>query len=244
MKKILVSFLLFAATANAACDNMVAWGFPKPKQETISLCQIGYYTEWNSATKNPMYSAEYLIEENVSGVENRRGEFKPHPNIPAEKQASNWDYARSGFDRGHMAPAGDMRKDSAAMQQSFYLTNMVPQYPDLNRRVWAGLERYVRLKVTPDRPLYVITGPVYDGSKKMIGNGVYIPSHTFKVIYDLRNNKVASYMVPNAQKVEGALSTYFVEYERIEELTGINFFPAMSVDVKKFLKQLPLDKNW
>lgn len=246
MKKYVLALLLFCSSAFAAsdCNQLVAWGFPKPTHPTTALCQIAYYTEWDPATKNPAYSAEYLLEENVSGTEERKGVFKPHPNIDAKLQASNDDYARSGFDRGHMAPAGDMRKDSAAMEQSFYLTNMVPQYPQLNRKVWAALERYVRIKVTVERPVYVISGSVYDSPKKTIGNGVWVPSHAFKVVYDLRNNKVSSYIVPNTPDVRGKLNSFYVPYTKVEGLTGIQLFPAMSVDVKKFLKDAPLDKDW
>lgn len=246
MKRLLLALLFFCSSAFAAsdCNQLVAWGFPKPVHPTTPLCQIAYYTEWDSATKNPAYSAEYLLEENVSGIENRQGVFKQHPNIDPKLQATNEDYARSGFDRGHLAPAGNMRKDSAAMAQSFYLTNMVPQYPQLNRKVWAALERYVRGKVTPERPLYVISGPIYDSPKKTIGNGVWVPSHTFKVIYDLRGNKVAAYVVPNTPDVRGKLANFYMPYEKVEALAGVTFFPAMSVDVKKFLRDVPIDKAW
>lgn len=245
MKKLLVSLLLFAASvANAACDQFVAWGFPTLKQETIPLCQIAYYTAWNPATKNPAYSAEYLLEENVSGKEPRRGEFKPHPNTPAEKQASNADYAKSGFDRGHLAAAANMRKDSAMMMQSFYLTNMVPQYPELNRQLWAWLEKAVREKVTPERPLYVVTGPLYQiNPPQTIGSGIWVPSHTFKVIYDLRSNTVASYVMPNMKTLGGNVESYYVPFSHLQSLIDIVIFPKMSADVKLFLREKPL-KDW
>jgi endonuclease G len=245
MKKLLVSLLfVVSSVAYAACDQLVAWGYPKPQQPTIALCHIAYYTAWNPATKNPAYSAEYLLEENVSGTEERQGSFKQHPNIDSKLQATNEDYARSGFDRGHMAAAGNMRKDSAAMEQSFYLTNMVPQYPQLNRGIWAALERYVRLKVTPERPVFVITGPIYGSDQKTIGKGVWVPSHTFKVVYDLRGNKVSSYVIPNVPGVSGKLNSFYQPYTKVQELAGIDFFPQMSVDVKKFLKDAPLDREW
>lgn len=246
MKRFLLALLFVCSSAFAAsdCNQLVAWGFPQPQKQTTPLCQIAYYTAWDPSTKNPAYSAEYLLEENVSGAEQRQGTFKQHPLIDAKLQATNEDYARSGFDRGHLAPAGDMRKDSAAMEQSFYLTNMVPQYPQLNRKVWAALERYVRLKVTVERPVYVISGPIYGTEKKTIGNGVWVPTHTFKVVYDLRGNKVASYVVPNTPDVRGKLDSFYVPLAKAEELSGIKFFPAMSADVKGFMKDGPLNKAW
>ena len=244
MKKLLLSFLLLCSSAFAAdCDQLVAWGFPTAPPQSIALCQIAFFTEWDPATRNPAYSAEYLLEENVSGIENRQGTFKQHPNIAAELQATNEDYFKSGYDRGHMAPAGDMRKDSAAMAQSFYLTNMVPQLPVLNRRFWASLEGSVRSKVRPDRSLYVITGPIYN-HPTILGKGVWVPSHTYKIIYDKTANMVASYILPNDATISGKLSTFYVTLEQVESTTKLTYFPSMPSNIRAALKQAPLDQGW
>lgn len=240
IKKLLLSLVFLATSAFADCDQLVSWGYPTAPTNSVALCQIAYYTMWDPATKNPAYSAELLLHENVSGIENRQGQFKQHPNIASDIQANNSDYVHSGYDRGHMAPAGDMRKDSVAMAQSFYLTNMVPQLPILNRKFWAALEGSVRSKVREDRPLYVITGPIY-ANPKMIGKGVWVPAFTYKIIYDKTNNKVASYMMPNDVAIKGNLASFYVPLEQLETTTKLSFFPAMPGNVRAFLKQSSLD---
>lgn len=241
MKKYLLALLFLCTSAFADCDHLLPWGYPIVHKQTVALCQIAFFTSWNPDTKNPDFSAELLLLENVSGIENRKGIFKPHPNIPPEIQASNRDYSKSGYDRGHLAPAGDMRKDSAAMEQSFYLTNMAPQRPGLNRVDWAQLESFVRKHVYADRPLYVITGPIYIGSPKVIGNNVWVPSYFYKIIYDKNANAVSAYVMPNIDEVTGNINSYRVNLQQIEAATGIEFFPLMPVEYRKSLRQLRLD---
>lgn len=243
MKHIVLAFLFFCSSAFADCEQFVAWGFPTQPANSIALCQIAFFTQWDVDTKNPSYSAEFLIEENVSGQEDRKGTFKPHPNTPVGRRSTNADYLKSGYDRGHLAPAGDMRKDSAAMAQSFYLSNIIPQLPILNRRFWKSLESQVRTKVTPDRPLYVITGPIYVYPPRTIGNNVWVPSYTYKIIYDKNSNMMASYMMPNELTISGKTASFFVSLETIEQYTGQEFFPKMPPEVKAALKQVEL-KSW
>jgi endonuclease G len=241
MKKLFLFLAFLSSSVFADCGQFVAWGYPAATN-AIPLCQISYYTQWDPATKNPAYSAELLLEENVSGVENRKGTFKQHPSISTDLQATNDDYFKSGYDRGHMAAAGNMRKDSAAMEQSFYLTNMVPQVPILNRRFWASLEGSVRSKVTPERPLFVITGPIYSVPSKMIGHNVWVPTYTYKIIYDKTTNTVASYILPNDLAIKGKLTSFFVSLEKVESITKISYFPSMPPVFHTTLKQKPLEQ--
>ena len=244
MKKLFLSLFFLCSSVFADCNQLVAWGYPTAPINSIALCQISYFVEWNPATKNPAYSAELLLLENVSGIENRQGVFKPNPNTPVDRHSTNADYFKSGYDRGHMAPAGDMRKNSVAMAQSFYLSNMVPQLPILNRRFWAALEESVRSKVKADRPLYVITGPIYETVPKVIGNGVWVPSFTYKIIYDKTSNTVASYMMPNVSTINGKISSFYIPLEQIESITQLTYFPEMTPSVRTALKQVPLDQGW
>lgn len=236
MKKYLLAILFVCTSALADCDHLLPWGYPIV-QNQVSLCQIAFFTSWNPATKNPNFSAELLLLENVSGMEPRKGIFRQHPNISPSIQASNQDYSRSGYDRGHMAPAGDMRKDSAAMEQSFYLTNMAPQRPGLNRGEWSRLESFIRKQVYADRPLYVFTGPIYTGQPTVIGNDVFVPSYFYKIIYDKNANTVTSYMMPNDEILDRKIFSYRVSLQQIEEATGINFFPRMPIEYRNTLRQ-------
>ena len=115
----------------------------------------------------------------------RQGEFHPDDRLPLADQAQLADYRRSGYDRGHMTPSGDM-PDEQAQQQSFSLANMVPQTPKLNRGIWAKIETVVRARATSSGELYVVTGPAFQGGNlSAIGpDGVLVPTSTWKAVYD------------------------------------------------------------
>ena len=81
----------------------------------------------------------------------------------------NEDYTRSGYDRGHLAPAGDMKWSAKAMRESFYLSNICPQKPKLNRGIWKDLEEQCRLWALDNGSLLIVTGPVITGDMKRLG---------------------------------------------------------------------------
>jgi endonuclease G len=94
----------------------------------------------------------------------RESQFYPEPLLPSVDQAQFEDYRRSGFDRGHMTPSGDM-PDPQAQQQSFSLADLVPQTQELNRGVWAGIETAVRDLAAREGEVYVVTGPAFKASR-------------------------------------------------------------------------------
>jgi endonuclease G, mitochondrial len=109
----------------------------------------------------PLWSSEHLTRERVEEAHTQRrvNEFHPDPNLPPDERAELSDYARSGFNRRHMAPSGDM-PDPRSQEESFSLANMVPQNPDSNRHLWERIETAVRDLARRDGELYVVTGPI------------------------------------------------------------------------------------
>lgn len=102
--------------------------------------------------------------------------------LPANERAELKDYAKSGYDRGHMSPSADMPSESA-QAESFSLANMVPQDHNHNTGIWSSIESATRYLAKKEGSLYVITGPIYKGTLKSIGNGVLVPTYIYKVIY-------------------------------------------------------------
>ena len=93
------------------------------------------------------------------------------------------DYARSGYDRGHMSPSGDMATPNA-QHQSFSLANMIPQHPCNNEVLWEGIESAVRDLASAEGEIYVVTGPIYEGTDIPFLNGrVGVPSRIYKAVY-------------------------------------------------------------
>lgn len=212
----------------AHCDQFVPYGYPTltVKEDTTPLCRIAYFTLHDNSRKVPVYSAELLLPENVDGEAARKNNFRPDPNLPKGSRAENKDYVGTGFDRGHMAPAEDFRKNSVLMSQSFYLSNMVPQTPGLNRGIWRMLEAYVQNRVHNGETLYVITGPIFEGQLKTIGaNHVGVPSHTFKVVINKATSSVDAFIIPNVDDPRGSYPDYRVPVQQVADRAHLNLMP-------------------
>jgi len=167
-----------------------------------------------------------LTPEFVAGNAKRSDDFRQDPKVStASAQLS--DYAGSGYDRGHLCPAGSMTINGTAMSESFYLSNMSPQLPAFNRGGWKELETLVRKWVAEYDRLYVITGPVLRGANMHIGpDKVTVPNFYYKVIYAPNQGEMIAFVMPNA-KIDHELKEYAVAVDEVERLTGIDFFAGM-----------------
>lgn len=220
--------LSFAVNATSSCDEFFAYGQPVVKSDVTELCRISYFVLHDNNKKIPLYAAELLLPENVGLAEPRSNDFTEDKSVPQYGRSTLKDYTGSGYDRGHVAPANDMRPGTAAMSQSFYLSNMVPQVPSINRGVWKKLELQVIKWVKNDRELYVITGPLTKSSE-VIGNGVVIPTHMYKVIIDRSKGDATAFVIPNQlvdnKKPHNNLSLYRWKIKDLESHVGFKFFP-------------------
>jgi endonuclease G len=200
------------------------------------LCRKGYVLAHNSKHHVPDWVLEVLTPERFEGdADRKRSKFDADPDLPPGERAELADYENSGYDRGHMAPAADMKWDQEAMNQSFYLSNMAPQVgTGFNRGIWRELEDYIRDLVNGREPIVVITGPVYQGQvkKSKKGSNVSVPSHFFKIIYEPERRRVLTFLLPNQRinaksKTPHSLVPYVVSVRELENLTGLNFFAAL-----------------
>lgn len=133
------------------------------------------------------------------------------------------DYVKSGYDRGHLCPAGDMTRSVEAMSETFYMSNMSPQVPGFNRGIWKSLEEQVR-KWGKAEEIYVVTGPVFKDEKGKIGtSGVTVPGYYYKVIYSPGREQMVAFVLPN-EKSNKPFTDHVVSVDSVEHLTGIDFF--------------------
>jgi len=149
--------------------------------------------------------------------------------------AATSDYTNSGYDRGHMAPAADFSYDETAMYESFYMSNMAPQVPNLNRGVWASLEEWTRNVATREKKLLVVTGPVVTGEVARIGkNEVAVPHGFYKALYDLTPpRKMIGFLYANKEGESKDIATHAVSVDTIEALTGLDLFATFSNDTQE-----------
>ena len=207
---------------------------------TRELCYGVFGVMHSGITRTPLWSAEHLTSGNVEQARelDRENSFHPEPRLPRSERAELSDYARSGFDRGHMAPNGDM-PDRATQRDSFTLANMVPQDADNNRQVWAGIEQAVRKLAKKEGDLYVITGPAFLGSGlRKVGN-VLVPSHLYKVVYSPRQRAGAAYFVENKADVNYVT----MSVAQLEAKIGIDLLPSLSARQKETMLRLPSPKT-
>ncbi len=201
------------------------------------LCYQSFAVMNSGITRSPLWSAEHLTREKLKSAKGLRrvNDFHAEDRLPASERAELNDYARSGFDRGHMAPSADM-PNAKAQRECFTLANMIPQNPNNNRNLWEGIEAAVRTLAAREGELYVITGPLYLGSKVQRINGrVMVPTHIYKIVFDPLQNKGAAYYVENKPGMEWrALSI-----SELEKTAGINFFPKLPESAKQNTLNLP-----
>lgn len=207
-------------------------------RESFEQCEWAAYT----ITKEK-------LEKNVS----RKDSFKADPKI-STGSASLEDYRGSGYDRGHIAPAGDFMFNALAMSETFYMSNMSPQVPAMNRGIWAQLEAEGRKWAEKYGIVYIVTGPILENKNyKKIGiNKVTVPDAYYKIFLsplisiseenDSENYFAisAAYIIPN-QKGEKAFSEYLCTIREIEEITGINFFYKLDDELEEKIETQSLE---
>jgi len=240
----LIGAALLAASglAYASCPQHYVEGrAPEIRNERLSkstqeLCYKVFGIMHSGVTRTPLWSAEHLTAHNLAAASglSRENSFHPEPRLPRQQRAELADYARSGFDRGHMAPNGDM-PDRESQQQSFSLANMVPQDSDNNRHLWSSIEQAVRKMAKKEGDLYVLTGPAFIGSELQKVGNVLVPTHLYKVVYSPRQRAGAAWFVANA----GDAKPEVLSIAQLESRIGINLLPSLPAAQKEVMLRLP-----
>lgn len=248
MKKLLGALLLWLASAGALAQTSGCFDHfadktapvltrPALQAKTVGLCFEAFAVMHSGVSRTPLWAAERLTRDSLLKAKavSRENHFHAEPTLPAEQRAELSDYARSGYDRGHMAPAADMPTEQA-QYESFSLANIVPQNRRNNQRLWSAIEGATRHLVNLRGELYVITGPVFEGETIERLNGrVFIPTHVFKAVYDPLRREAAAWIAPN-----NASDDYeVVSLAALEKRIQINLFPKMPDAVKAQAMALP-----
>lgn len=199
------------------------------------ISHTGYTVSYNSEWKIPNWVAYELTKEEVEGVTPRGNNFVPDPEVPRDKSANTKDYTNSGWDRGHMAPAADMRWSEKAMKESFYLSNVCPQNRNLNAGIWKDLEEQVRGLAKQKGKIYVVSGPLVSKKPATIGNNkVAVPDAFFKVLLQNDNGEwsAVAFMFANKSGRQ-PLSTYAMSVEDMQIVAEMDFFPALPDSIEE-----------
>ena len=193
------------------------------------ICRRGYALSFNTRTLNPDWVIERLSPSELRGKAARSDAF-PTDVLLGKFSPVRTDYTGSGFDRGHQAPAADSRFDQQVMNDSFYMSNMSPQVGiGFNRGQWKYLEEAVRAWVLcgGHTDVVVMTGPIYGDSVRVLPKrGILVPKAYYKIVYDVRTNRAVGFRLDNRAHAKTDLQAFIVPIERLEDETGIDFFPV------------------
>lgn len=198
---------------------------PKTKNSEKIISHTGYSLLYNEKYKQANWVAYELTKEETNKIVERSNKFISDPKVRSVN-AFDKDYKASGYDRGHLAPAGDMGWSATSMIESFYYSNMSPQLPGFNRGIWKKLEELVRTWAIENKAVYVVTGPVLAKGLPTIGyNKIAVPNYYYKVILDYQkpNIKGIGFILPN-ESSKSLLQNYAVSIDSVEKVTGVDFF--------------------
>ncbi len=199
------------------------------------IAHLGYTVSYDADFKTPQWVAWELTSAKANGAEARYNKFQADPDVIGAK-AYPKDYTNSGYDRGHMAPAADMKWSHQAMVESFYMTNVCPQNRNLNRGDWKDLEEKERALANRYGVVSIVAGPIYySKNPARIGtHQVAVPDAFFKVMlvgYP-KHTKAYGFIFRN-QAGSHSLSHYQLTVDEVERVTGMDFFSKLPDKVEK-----------
>jgi endonuclease G len=253
MKKILFliifALLPFAAFGSdqtppfpqSVCSEQLPYGMPTIKAKHPIICRMGYILEHDPIAKIPNWVSWTLTPQHVIGCVTRDDAFAADASLPVNQRATPADYAGSGYDQGHLANNADMSWDVKVARESFYMSNMSPQLPSVNRGTWKNLEQAERAWVYSTKHTFTIyAGNVFSENSKKIGeNKVTVPDYLYKILIDNATKKSYAFIFPHKNGLDQDFTKYQTTVLDIEAVSGIVFPIPDSKTVKNAL--LPVD---
>ncbi|MBM3401067.1 MAG: DNA/RNA non-specific endonuclease [Bacteroidetes bacterium] len=203
---------------------------------SLSYSETNRQAEWVAYNLTPAF---------INGPQDRTDDFRVDPKVRNNPVGSG-DYSGSGYDRGHLCPAADMKLNKISMSETFYMSNMSPQEPMFNRGIWEILESKVRIWAIEKNGVYVITGPILRNICGTINRGtISVPCSYYKIVFkDNGNEKIAIALMLNNKSSTSSLKSFVTSIDNIESLTNIDFFSGLSDDIENKMESAVNTSNW
>ena len=200
-----------------------------PTSTTNQIVKHKYYTlSYNEKFEQAEWVAYELKKEYLKNNDFKRPYFIEDPKVTTG--SADWkNYKNSGYDKGHLCPAGDMEFNKDAYNDTFYTSNISPQKHDFNSGIWNRLEQKTRYWAGKYNDVYVVTGGILKDSDKKIGTEkVSVPKYFYKIILAKsgKEHKAIAFLVPNEDS-DKSIYDFQVSIETLEKMTGIDFFPNL-----------------
>jgi len=224
--------------------NTLEWAPSKNIGEQI-IHRDHYAISYVDEHQQPEWVFYQLDKKMVSGSATRLNKFSPDPLVILGTAYAD-DYTNSGFDRGHLLPAADMKYTQSAMDDTFYMSNISPQLPGFNRALWKRLEYQVRRWANIKSSILIATGPVLEkGLPTLSKSNVSIPNQFYKIIFhfDSGNYQTIAFLMDN-EKSQKHIKEFTVSIDEIEALTGIDFFSKLPDVIEDKIEAADSNGTW
>ena len=243
-----MKFGLMALLAMYAPLALTASWHPKdiPSAAREKVAHLAFTLNYDHDHKNARWVAYELTPDRLVNCAQRDSHRFVVDIKLSERSADPNDYKNTGYDRGHLVPAGDMKWSEEVMRQSFITSNITPQTPSMNRGRWSMLETLVRAWAMESEQTFIITGPVLNEHLDQLpGSPISIPDYHYKVILSKKNNqwRGIGFLMDQAP-VGMQLEAFVFPIREIENLTGINFFPHLSKIESRTLEEAVQLPQW
>jgi endonuclease G, mitochondrial len=231
-------------TTDATSDNEIPeFALPAIRKGDEIIVHKNYTLRYEEAYEVPAWVAHKLRGEYTTGIASRGdNQFMPDRKVK-NNSALSGDYSSTGYDRGHMVPAGDFKCCQELMTETFYMSNICPQNPDLNRHIWENIESRIRGWAVRDEELYIVTGPVLTKGLPTIGryNNVAVPEFFYKIVLYYqpksgKNPRMIAFLLPNESLIGKRMNSYVVSVDDVEKATGLDFFAKLPDDIQTKLE--------
>lgn len=224
--------------------DVASWGLP----EGTPTVEGNRAWAFDGRSRDARWQLQFVTKRVLFGDAERTNRFFADELIPAEFRPTPHDYNGSGFDRGHLAPAGDYGRQ-ADQDRTFSLSNMTPQDPTLNRGLWKRLEAHVRTMMAEESArVWVITAPVFAPKNAIVrihtigDQRVWVPTHYVKSVLMLKwqatlPDKLSTWLIPNQSPPDDAeLDDYAVSVDQAERECGLDFWQNLPDELEERLE--------
>ena len=258
---VFITSFLFSNDAKESCDflekkltfsSFDAFQFNKgqlnllPKSTTNAIVYHDFYTlSYDEKYEQSEWVAYELKKEQVVNANFKRPFFIQDKKV--KTGSADWrNYKNSGYDKGHLCPAADREFSKGAYEATFLTSNIAPQTHEFNSGIWNRLEEKIRYWAVKYNGLYVVTAGVLQPNLKTIGKEkVAVPNYFYKIVLDEYQGKyrMIAFLIPNDES-KRPLYEFVVSVDKIEQLTGIDFFYQLPDVVENQLEKSSNYKDW
>ena len=202
-----------------------------------------YIFSYSESHEQSEWVAYYLDVDDINSTHFDRPFFTQDPLV--KSASADWrNYKKSGYDKGHLCPAGDRKESYKSFQETFFTSNISPQEHEFNSGLWNRLEEKIRYWSTAKKGLYVVTGGVLTDDLKTIGKEkVSVPNYFYKVLLSKDGTQMIGFLVPHENSNQ-PLYEFVVSVDEIEKMTGIDFYPNLSDEIENQLESQSDYKKW